>query len=975
VPLSPESEVAMTARKPIDLVFVHGLFPSPGTWRPFVDLIERDDELAPFVTVHLFEYDSPFVRLRLDQRIAEVDDVADRLRTYYENELQDAESIVFVTHSQGGLVVQRLLARQVWRGKADELHRIKSVVMFACPNSGSQFLMSLRRFGFGRRHPQERQLRPFERVVMETQATVLRSIVNAHGVSQTECLIPIAAYGGTIDKIVPTVIATNPFPDNGVVDGDHFSIIKPSSHADSRYKIVKKALVAAGVQDRPPPSAVENLPERQARVTITPPYGRRDTPLQGRNAFLGAIMSPDASRGVHVLAGRGGCGKSRLALEIAYRAETGAGRKVFWVPVLRISSCMRQVAAQLGAPEGELERAWADQGGSATDLVWRLLNAQTDPWLLVFDNADDPTRLAPDDGPVSDGTGWLREPATVKGMVLVTTQANNEATWGSWSTVHQVLPLSEIDGAAVLLDRLRPDAGVRSGEEARRLSKDLDGLPLALRAAADYLNKVSTEKVWAGNPGGIRDLTTYRAALRERFTSRSGSGTGDLGESLGLNTVRKVFSLSLDLLTEQGLATAAPLLKVFACMNVAPIPYHLLLRQDVVVRSPLFSGSTTTDRLAALKGLADVGLIEPHKLLDVDDEDVQHVLSLQPLVHGVFREDEDVKERHSDYYGLAVQMLLAATRNFNPDYAEGWVVWNIIAPHAVGVAPGALLRTKQPRDREVVTSALELARLTARYLIVVGLLGPAQNLIEPLITGCEEFGLYHDDREILSLRHEEGRIALERGEPELAEKKLQQVIAARETILGTNHADTLASRHKYAKAVLEQGRWVDAEKLLSSVVAAERSVRGPEHSDTMVVRHSLARAVLNQGRAGEAERMLREIVAIGRRIWTPSTPETLFVRRTLAVSLTEQGKDAEAEAEARDAIREAAGRPDTPSVMHLRYILAVALVHRVKRKAAIAELERLLDDRIRVLGPQHPETEKTRKLLERARSIPPGDDE
>ncbi|MEU8082711.1 alpha/beta fold hydrolase [Micromonospora sp. NPDC049101] len=959
----------MTTRKPVDLVFVHGLFSSPSTWQPFVDLIQGDAELASFVSVHTFRYESPPIRVRIDRRIAEVDDIADRLWTYYENELRDAASIVFVTHSQGGLVVQRLLARQVWRGRADKLSRIKNIVMFACPNSGAEFLLSVRRFAFfASRNPQERQLRPFDRVVLEAQETVVRAIVQAQGVSKTECFIPLASYGGVSDRIAPPIVTSMPFPANGVVDGDHFSIIKPTSRETSQYRIVRRALLAADEPEQPPASSSDTSSEWQVRASVTPPYGRRDTPLQGRATLMRSIESPNPPRRVHILAGLGGSGKSRLALEIAHRAEA-TGCRVWWVPVTRINSCMREVAVRLDAPEVEIERAWVGSA-SATDLVWRLLNSQEEPWLLVFDNADDPGHLAPYDGPVSDGSGWLREPTIAKGKVLVTSRDRNESTWGTWSAVHHVSPLQESDGAAVLLDRLRPEVSGRSFEEARKLSAVLGGLPLALRAAADYINDVNTKKIWGSDSAGIRDLATYRAEARRRLESTTNSDSGDLNESLGLE-MEHVFGLSLELLTERGVTLAPRLLKLFACLNIAPIPYHVLLRQDVVAESPLFHGSSLKQRIAALGGLADLGLVEPHVLPDVNDEELAQVLSLHPLAHGVLRQDKEVKQRRLDYYGLNVQMLLAMTKGLDPDYPESWVMWNVLAPHAVSLVPATLLQGTWPQDRQVTASALELARLTARYLIVTGLLGPAQDLINSLISQCHVFGLDRDDREILALRHEEGRIALDRGEPMAAEEKLRQVIAGRTQILGEDHADTLASRHKFAKAILEQGRWAEAEPLLRSIVNAENSVRGPEHADTMVVRHSLARAILNLGRAAEAERMIREVLDIRRRIWSPTTPETLFVRRTLAKSLAEQGKDAEAEAEARDAIREAGDRWHAPAVMHLRYILAVALVHQGKEAAAISDLSQLLVDRIKALGPSHPETERTRVLLAQAKGIPP----
>jgi pimeloyl-ACP methyl ester carboxylesterase len=956
----------MAVLRPIDVVFVHGLFSSAEVWTSLKQLIAGDPDLAGFVTVHCFEYDSPVIRLRLDRRIAEIDDIADRLRTYLSTELSEAESIVLVTHSQGGLIVQRFLARVLSGGQGRDLARIKRIAMYACPNSGSEFFLSVRKHAGFWRNPQERQLRPFNRAVMETQRTVLRAVVNAQGCTDTECRILIAAWGGMSDKIVPPIVSTGMFPSNGILDGDHFSVVRPTDRDASSYRVLKAELMAAGSpEDAQAAASGEASTERQGRVSVAPPFGRRDAPLQGRANLIASIMSSSEKSKAHILAGLGGSGKSRLALEIAHRAQQ-AGWQVWWVTMTRINSSMREVANQSGAPETQVERAWRG-AGSATDLVWRFLNANPEPWLLIFDNADYPEDLGPLNGPVSDGTGWLRKPATGNGMVIVTSRDSTDATWGPWSVVHPVLPLDVDDGASMLMDHVGNVGGTY--EQARLLSTELGGLPLALRAAADYVKSVVNTKIWPGE-ASIRDFEGYRAAVKRRFESPPGAQSRDLNEPMGLEIVQGVSDLSLELLTHRGLTQAAPLLKLFACLNIAPIPYRVLLNGGALAESSLFMEFTALQRLSVLDGLANLGLVEPSVLAGIEDPDLSHVLSLHPVVHGILRDDKDVQQRRTDYYGLNVRMLLDATKDIDPDYPENWVIWNIIAPHSLEVSRTSLLGAPQLVDQKVIASALELARLTSRYLIVTGLVRPAHDLVLPIVANCESFGFHEDDREILALRHEKARIALERGDPQAAEAELWRVIAGRERILGENHPDTLASRHKLAKAILEQGRWAEAEPLLRSIVQAENKVRGPEHSDTMVVRHSLARSILAQGRAVEAEVMIRDILQVRNRRWSSTTPETLFVRQTLARSLLEQERPEEAEAEVRDAMREAAERLDAPQVMSLRQALIQGLLMQGRVPEAEADLVGLLADRRRVLGPTHPETERTSGILAAVREMP-----
>jgi hypothetical protein len=798
---------------------------------------------------------------------------------------------------------------------------------------------------------------------------VLDKIVNATESSETQCHIPIMPCAGTTDNIVPPTSATWVFPSKEIVDGDHSSIIKPRDGRASSFLVLKKALMhVADRTMRPEVESGEPPPERLTSVSIVPPFGRRDTPLQGREQQIHSIMADDAEPRVHLLIGLPGSGKSRLALEVAYRARQ-LDRRVWWVEVTRLNSCMRELANQLGASESQIEFAWRGEG-SPPDLVWRLLDEFPEPWVLIFDNADDPRLLGPPDGPVSDGTGWLRPVDTENGMVVVTSRDHDQATWGDWHSQHLVKPLDEAEGAAMLMDRTGDMGGTR--EDARQLSIALGGLPLALRAAADYVKWVAGSKVWPGETG-IRDFSSYLAAVKKRFESPP--GIGDLSESMGLEIVEHGFGLSLDLLADRGLPQAAPLLKLFACLSIAPIPYAVLMQDDVIAENSLFTRFTAGGQRAVLEGLDNLGLIELDVQEGISDRKLAYVLSLHPIVHGILRDDKDVQQRRADYYGLNLRMLLAATNAYDPDLPENWTMWNAVAPHAIETVRATLLGKPKLADQGVIVSALELARTTSRYLIMAGLLRPVETFLPPIIDECAIFGFDKNDREILALRHERGRMALERGDPEAAEAELRQVIAARKRVIGTDDPDTWASRHKLAKAILEQGRWGEAEALLRAIVDAENDIRGPEHSDTMVVRHSLARAILAQSRPYEAELMLRDILEIRYRLWSLKSPETLIARQTLARSLSEQGKWVEAESEVRTALAETADRPDSPASMFLRHTLTSALLGQGHTQEAHDVASALLRDRQRVLGADHPETERTNVLLGRIctlldRSVP-----
>ncbi|WP_189383069.1 alpha/beta hydrolase [Streptosporangium nondiastaticum] len=946
---------------PVHLVFVHGLFSSAKVWSAFRQLITTDDELSGWVHVRCFAYDSPFVRLRPDRRVAETDDIADHLSTYLATELADAESIVLVTHSQGGLVVQRFLSRKLATGKGRDLMRIKHFTMFSCPNTGSGFFLTVRKALALWRHSQERQLRPFDRAVTEAQRSVLTGVVHARRHGDQECPITVQAYGGSMDNIVPAVVARGVFPEGGVIPGDHFSIVQPVDHRAASYLTVRAALLSVGhAQPEPRRAAATVTPSQQhGDYTVSPPFAKLEGKLKGKeqNRLVARVTSSAWPQKVHVLAGLGGMGKSRVALEMAHRAHR-AGRRVWWISLSQLSARMRAVASQLGASEAQIERAWHGPG-SAADLLWKLLDKSGKPWLLVFDNADDPQQIGPVDGPVSDGTGWLREPACDHGLVVVTSRVRSQETWGPWSLVHRISALGDEDGASLLLERTQGLGG--TNEQARQLSAALGGLPLALHTAAVTVKTVNQKKV-SLDDGDVTDFESYCKAVQRRFASVPGTRPrGDLDELLGREIVEEVYGIALRQLARQGLPQASPLLKVFACLNMAPIPYRCLADGEVLTQSPLFPGFSPTELAAVFKGLEDFDLVEAVRE-SVADPVLSHVLTLHPVVHGVLREDEDVQRRRTDYLGLAVRLLLKATEGKNPDHTSNWPLWAAITPHAREVARMCLAGPVRMEDRSTVAGALELTRLTTRFLITKGLLAPAHDLVVPIVADCASFGFHEDDRELLALRHEKGRIALEREDHAAAEEELLKVVRARTRVLGGNHPDTLASRHKHARALLEQERWEEAEPLLWSIAEAENTVRGPEHYDTLVVRHSWTRVMLMLGRTSEAEEGARSILGISRRRnWPPTTPETLFVRSTLALSLLEQERYEEAETEVRGALLDAAQPPDSELMMYLRGTLTTVLFGRGHAPEAVQELRYLLED-LRRVKPGSPMTKKFEKI-------------
>jgi hypothetical protein len=98
----------------------------------------------------------------------------------------------------------------------------------------------------------------------------------------------------------------------------------------------------------------------------------------------------------------GGCGKTAVARELSRRV-LASGVQAWWINATTAESVdegMRALAVTLGAAPASV------RAGSLLEIVLKLLAASDRPWLLVFDNADDPDRsLAAPGGQVADGNG------------------------------------------------------------------------------------------------------------------------------------------------------------------------------------------------------------------------------------------------------------------------------------------------------------------------------------------------------------------------------------------------------------------------------------------------------------------------------------------------------------------------------------------------------------------------------------------
>lgn len=259
-----------------------------------------------------------------------------------------------------------------------------------------------------------------------------------------------------------------------------------------------------------------------------------------RSSFVGRVAEVRHLRGLldaHrlvTLVGAGGCGKTRLAAELAAALAERGPALVRWVPLAPV----RDPGAAAAAVGRALEVP--PEGGDALAEVVAALGAE--PWLLVLDNCEhllDASR---------ELIGGLLG-ACPGVRVLVTCR---QPLGGAGEVVHRVpsltvpaagaadlVEIGRSEAVQLVVDRVLPhDPGFRLGAPdaavLARICRRLDGLPLALELVAARLRTMS--------------LTEIEAQLDDRFRLLRDEG---LRRPPRQQTLRALLDWSFDLLDDE----------------------------------------------------------------------------------------------------------------------------------------------------------------------------------------------------------------------------------------------------------------------------------------------------------------------------------------------------------------------------------------------------------------------------------------
>ncbi len=692
------------------------------------------------------------------------------------------------------------------------------------------------------------------------------------------------------------------------------------------------------------------------------------------------------------LHGMGGIGKTQLALAYCH-AYRDAYASIWWLraetargvspaaglathsatePARTNDTLLQQDALAACAAAGVA----VPDGVAPSQVLKQWLAGQTAPWLLVFDNADDPQALR------------AHLPGPGPHHVIITSRRPD---WGGLAKTVELATWTAQQGAGFLMQRLGAGTGQADAED---LSHALGGLPLALEQAASYIEAT----------GGTvaQYLGLWHGAAAELLNKHSASTGYE-------HTVAATLSLAFKHLSP----AAKQLLRLCAFAAPEPLPERFFTEGFEVLPAELGAAAlkplTWNDVAGELKRYA---LAQRDAIPGLDrawlaggeapaGTTTELALTLHRLTQQVVR--GQLAEPLLD--GAALLNLLARACPGNTQEPRHWPRLAALLPHAVWLndtgrgawAHGAAevqsrtwlldrgasflqnVLALYPQARAGFEQALAVRRsvlgdehpdtLTsmnnlASALRAQGDLAGARTLHEQELTICRRvLGEEHPDT-LTSINNLANTL---RAQGDLAGARTlhQQELAVCRRVLGEQHPYTLISMSNLAHTLWAEGDLAGACTLEEEVLAVRRRVLGDDDPTTLVSMNNLAGTYWAQGNLLRACQLQEQVLAAYRRLKGEEHPDTLTLMNNLASTLRAQGDLAGARSlheQVLAALTRVLGEAH-PATLTSMNNLAVSLWHLGQREDAIALMTRASQSLATVLGAQHPDTKESAAWL------------
>jgi tetratricopeptide (TPR) repeat protein len=637
--------------------------------------------------------------------------------------------------------------------------------------------------------------------------------------------------------------------------------------AEVLRSFVLDLLVAAGLTRRPQ----------------TLPFASIGPLFKGRSAVMEAL---ETAAWPLALIGTGGVGKTRLAIEHAWR-QIGRCKAVLLVSAGSAEALNRNLAALCKAEALDLPEKVLTEEAAQRQAALHWLQANPG-WMLILDNVDTPEAAAEVEALLPRLSG---------GQVVITTRLRN---WSAAVQIQEVEVLTPEDATAFLLertaDRRRKATGDSDTAEAIAV-EDLGGLALGLEQAGAYISQRRLS------------LSDYRIQWqRNRETVLAWSDPRLMQYDCSLATT---WFTSYQQVSE----SARCLLRRLAWLSPEPIPESLLAVE--VAGDP--------------KGSDDGGVVisqlEGYSLVNRAAE--APTFSVHRLVQEVGRIwQQQQNEPEANELKNAVGWLNAAFVG-EPQDVRNWPVLDPLAPHAKAVAGFA--------DQAGISDP------TARLFNQIGLLmseKAAYSDAEPLkrrALAIDEARYGPDHPKVARDLNNLAALLQATNRLEEAEPLMRRALAIDEARYGSDHPRVATDLNNLAQLLQDTNRLEEAEPLMRRALAIDEATYGPDHPNLAIRLSNLALLLQATNRLVEAEPLMRRMVSIVENSYDIEHPKVARALNNFSQLLQATNRLTEAEPLMRRAlaIDEATYGADHPNVA--RDLNNLALLLRATKRLMEAE--------------------------------------
>ncbi|MEA2562843.1 MAG: hypothetical protein QOH06_4347 [Acidobacteriota bacterium] len=678
---------------------------------------------------------------------------------------------------------------------------------------------------------------------------------------------------------------------------------------------------------------IRGIPSKKSRskppskpVSLGPPRLHNLPPalgdwLTGRDDEMQALAasleggSPTAIVQRHkALYGLGGIGKTRLAVEYAWRFGSRY-TAAFFVRADSPEGLRTGLAALARADLLALSESKAEEETVHAVVRWLKLNPG---WLLILDNVD--TKEA-------EIAVLALLQSLAGGHVLITSRVRDWPRNRIHTQPLGTIPLAE--ARDFLLKRTDGDRRTTPDDidRAQELAEKLDGLPLALEQAGAYIvhTRLSFSKyleVWEEERQRV--LEWHDEAVMGYPAS-----------------VAATWKASFDRLKP----TAATLLRLSAFLAPDPIPEKMFESKKEIVEE-------ACELLRSETGHAD-GAGSIHEALG--ELESYSLIARQEGTFAVHRVVQEVlqsrvpPERLKDWIEAALKIVNGYSP-VPPDDVRTWPVWNGLRPHAARVV--------------LLADGVGLANPTSRlmgqlaiYLETRGLYAETEPLMRRALDMDEaSFGSQHpkvatDLNNLAQLLQATDRLS--EAEP-LMRRALDIDVASS----GSEHPKVAIRLNNLAHLLQATNRLSEAEPLMRRALDIDEASFGSQHPDVAIDLNNLAMLLQDTNRLSEAEPLMRRALDIDVASSGSEHPKVARDLNNLAMLLHDTNRLSEAEPLMRRAldIDEASFGSQHPDVARDLNNLARLLQATNRLSEAEPLMRRAVEIFERSLGPDHPNT-------------------